>query len=102
MRDRLTTFLQVPCKKMAPTLKHRPAVWGGILGTVYAYDGAEIRYFDYDHQGALEFAGVRQDRDPRVWTNASSRVRRHGACSKYGQGPSAKQSVLYIINQEAK
>ena len=42
-----------------PTLKHRPALTFGILGTVYGIspDG-EVKYFDYDWTAALQFAGV--------------------------------------------
>lgn len=51
-------------RKMRPTQKHRPAIWEGILGAVYANDGIATRYFDYDYEGALEYAG---GTDPRVY-----------------------------------
>ena len=42
-----------------PTLKHRPAITHGILGTCYGISPAgEVKYFDYDWEGALQFAGV--------------------------------------------
>jgi hypothetical protein len=38
-----------------------------MLGTVYALnDVGECRYFDYDHTGALEFAGVDKTADNRL------------------------------------
>lgn len=62
-----TTYLKVPCKKMAPTRGHRPAVWEAMLGAVYALNSAgECRYFDYDHAGALAFAGVVEGADNRL------------------------------------
>jgi hypothetical protein len=46
-------------RKMPPTLKHRPALTFGILGTVYGISPeGEVKYFDYDWLGALRFAGV--------------------------------------------
>jgi hypothetical protein len=51
--------LKYNMRKMPPTLKHRPVLTFGILGTVYGISPAgEVRYFDYDWDGALEFAGV--------------------------------------------
>ena len=45
--------------KRKPTLKHRPILTFGILGTVYGISPeGEVRYFDYDWDVALEFAGV--------------------------------------------
>lgn len=50
-----------------PTLKHRPAIWECMLGTVYAQnDAGEVQYFDYRWDDAKAFAGVTPDRDPRV------------------------------------
>lgn len=56
----------------APTRRHRPAVWEAMLGTVYAMNAArEVRYFDYDHAAAVEFAGlgddVRWGKRPKAW-----------------------------------
>jgi hypothetical protein len=50
-------------RKAKRTLKHRPAVWEMMLGTVYASNGKETRYFDYDWDAAREFAGIREDED---------------------------------------
>lgn len=62
-----TTFLKVPCKKAPPTRQHRPAVWECMLGTVYALSPAgECKYFDYDHEGAMAFAGVSPAADNRL------------------------------------
>jgi hypothetical protein len=53
--------------KARPTKSHRPALWEGILGAVYAMDDSgEVRYFDYDYEGARTFAGVAEDRDLRL------------------------------------
>jgi len=50
-----------------PTLKHRPAIWECMLGTVYAQnDAGEVQYFDYRWDDARAFAGVTPERDPRV------------------------------------
>jgi hypothetical protein len=55
-------------KRMKPTMKHRPAVWESMLGTVNAMNEAgEVRYFDYAWEDALEFAGFSPDRDPRTF-----------------------------------
>lgn len=61
------TFANVTCRKMKPTQHHRPAMWENMLGTVYAFNGVEVAYFDYDWDAAAEFAGITPDRDPRVW-----------------------------------
>lgn len=77
-------------RKMKPTLKHRPAVWEGILGTVYAYDDTGCtRYFDYDWDAAREYAGVRDDRDLRL----ARSPRRYGAPG----GPRKGQLVLWVL-----
>jgi hypothetical protein len=55
----LINKLQSVGRKMAPTLKHRPVLTYGILGTVYGISPeGEVKYFDYDWDGALEFAGI--------------------------------------------
>jgi hypothetical protein len=82
---RLSDFLS-EARKMKPTRQHRPAVWGGILGTVYAQnDTGETRYFDYDYAVAWAFAGVTPERDPRQWKAAD----RSASISK-------GQTVIYI------
>ena len=54
-------------RRAKPTKRHRPAIWENMLGTVYAMnDDRETKYFDYDYEAAIEYAGVTQDRDPRV------------------------------------
>jgi hypothetical protein len=69
---------------MPPTQRHRLAITPGILGTVYARNEAGVeRYFDYDWKGAMAYAGVRQDRDPRV---APER-------------PGLKRKALYILRE---
>lgn len=62
-----THYLGVKAKNAPRTKSHRPAVWECMLGTVYALspDG-ELRYFDYDHEAAMKFAGVSPEGDPRV------------------------------------
>ncbi len=51
-----------------PTQKHRPAMWEGILGAVYAMnDAREIKYFDFNYEGARAWCGIDEDgRDPRT------------------------------------
>lgn len=55
-------YLGIEAKKAKPTKKHRPAIWEGILGTVYAMNSKyEVRYFDYNHEAAKEFAELGED-----------------------------------------
>jgi len=76
-------------RKMKPTLKHRPAIWECMLGTVYAMnDEGEVKYFDYKWDDAVEFAGVTEDRDPRVFRC----LRVYAAANQ----PRPKQYVLYV------
>lgn len=57
-------------RKMKPTQKHRIAIWECMLGTVFARNAeGEVKYFDYDWDGAREFAGVTAEADPRVFRN---------------------------------
>jgi hypothetical protein len=54
-------------RAMKPTMKHRPAMWECMLGTVYASNGTEVKYFDYRWEEAREFAGVdAEGADPRA------------------------------------
>jgi hypothetical protein len=63
-------------RMMRPTLKHRPVLTFGILGTVYGVSPeGEVRYFDYDWNAALEFAGVTGD--PAQDLRFSAPVRTH-------------------------
>ncbi len=53
------SYVGVSGRKMRPTQKHRPALWENMLGTLYAMNvEGECKYFDYDHDAAIEFAGV--------------------------------------------
>jgi len=46
-------------RKAKPTKRHKPVIWEGILGTVYAASPAgEVRYFDYNWDDARAFAEV--------------------------------------------
>jgi hypothetical protein len=57
---------RITARQMRPTLAHRLAISPGILGTVYAVnDALECRYFDYDWDAAVAFAGITPGRDPR-------------------------------------
>jgi len=60
-------FMGMQARAMKPTLKHRPAMWGGILGTVYASNGQKAEYFDYDYDAAKAFAGVTEEGDLRMY-----------------------------------
>jgi hypothetical protein len=79
-------------RRTKPTKLHRPAVWENMLGTVYAKSPAgEVRYFDYDWDGAVAFAGVKAEgTDPRTWR--SERGVSYGT-----HGPHHGQMVLWII-----
>ena len=75
MTARWGSYLGVEAKKMPPTKKHRPAIWEMMLGTVNAMnDEGEVKYFDYDHDAAKEFAGVAEKKDPRVFKSKSKLV----------------------------
>lgn len=93
MSDKNTRYLGVPCRSMPPTLKHRPAVWENMLGTVYAMnDAGQTEYFDYDHDAAKAFAGVESgERDLRL---ARAKVNMNGMYSH--QLPSKGKLVLWI------
>ena len=61
-------FLGIDAKKMPPTLKHRPAIWECMLGTVYAMnDEGIVKYFDYALEKAKEFANIANKKDIRVF-----------------------------------
>lgn len=85
-------------KKAKPTKSHRPAVWEGILGTVYAMnDTGEAAYFDYKYGEARDFSGVNEeDRDLRLWRNP-------GGTSWTGDpvtNPRKGQLVLWVRNKK--
>ena len=50
------------------TKKHIPLIWECMLGTVYAQDPVtrEVKYFDYDWDGARKFAQVSNCSDLRI------------------------------------
>ena len=59
-------YLDVKCQKKKNTKNHRPAMWEGILATVYAMNSKkEIKYFDYKYEEAKKFAELGDDL--RVW-----------------------------------
>lgn len=61
-----------------------------MLGTVYARnDAGETRYFDYDWDAARQFAGISDDRDPRL-----ARWQHRNAGSP--ESPRYRQLVLWI------
>lgn len=98
-------FLRVECADAPPTRAHRPAVWENMLGTVYAMnDAREVRYFDYDHDGALAFAGVREEgRDPRV-ARATRLHRAEGRLTPAGDSTSAPRvgRLVLWVRERAK
>jgi len=65
---KLSKYLGVHCRKMKPTMKHRPAIWEGMFGAVYAMnDRGETAYFDHDWDSAREHAGISCGSDPRLF-----------------------------------
>lgn len=77
--------------KKKPTLKHRHAIWECMLGTVYARNAAgEVKYFDYDWDGARAFAGVDTGTDLRLakWP------------AHTGGGPRTGQLVLFVLREK--
>ncbi len=92
----------VMCLKAKPTLKHRPAVWECMLGTVYAMNAAgDCQYFDYDWPAALKFAGVtgKPEQDARFAANL-----RNVQWVKKGDythaNPRVGKFCLWILKQE--
>lgn len=78
-------------RKMPPTKKHRPAVWENILGTVYAYNGKAVRYFDYDWEAAWKYAGVTEGVDPRLY-----KVNKHVNYTDSRNEPRFGRLVLWV------
>lgn len=79
-------------RRMKPTQKHRAAIWEMMLGTVVARNAkGEVKYFDYDWDGAREFADVHEDWDPRVWKSDASY-----SVGDLGMGIRKGQLVLYL------
>ena len=94
--------------KKRPTLRHRPAIWECMLGTVYAMnDAGETRYFDYDYEAALEHAGFSPERDPR-WYRISRYARwdrlhlhvRWSNGESVTSDPSPGKLVLWITKED--
>ena len=66
----IANYIGIGCRKMKPTLKHRPAIWEAILGTVYAMnDAGETKYFDYDWNAAKAHANIASKQDIRLFKN---------------------------------
>lgn len=90
-------FIGVPCRKMQPTLKHRPALWECMLGTVYAMNEQGVtRYFDYDWKAAIKWAGISDTSDARL-----ARHKRRVTFSRTGDSidePSFNKLVLWVID----
>ena len=90
-------FLGVTCSTKKPTLQHRPAVWECMLGTVYALnDEGECRYFDYDHEGALAFAGVAGDIDVRLHKGTVDRSCGYVRSGRTEANPRVGKRVLWV------
>lgn len=97
--ETLSRFSQVMgchVRPMKPTKQHRPAIWECMLGTVYAFNGKEVKYFDYDWEGARAFAGVQNHKDPRVYRK-TEHVSYTGSYSE----PRMRQLVYWILKDEA-
>ena len=91
-------------RKAKPTLKHRPAIWENMLGTVYAMnDVGDIRYFDYDYDAAMDFAGL--DLTAGFEDADDLRVARPNRNVRYGHGrnscpePRQNQWVLWTLKE---
>ena len=96
MADNKSCYLGVPCRKMPPTLKHRPAIWECLLGTVYAMNEArESKYFDYDWDAAKEWAGIADKSDIRVFRNKEFWA---WSVGKYPINPQVGGIVLWVEN----
>ena len=90
-------FADIKCKNKKPTLKHRPALWENMLGTVYAMnDEGEVKYFDYDWDAAKEFAGIHWKRDPRVFKNG---YRKGWSDYRHTRHARFEQQVLFILRE---
>lgn len=94
-------YLGLVAKEANPTQKHRPAIWECMLGTVYALnDKGEVKYFDYDHEGAKEWAGIDDSRDLRLKRYMQTRWFQF-AWPHYPQPePSGRTLVLWIKKLE--
>jgi len=92
MPARTGTFIGIEAKKAAPTLKHRPAIWENMLGTVYAMDdNGVVKYFDYNHEAAKQHAGIDGKQDIRL-AKKKRRVNYTGSTIE----PRHNQLVLWV------
>lgn len=85
-------YIGLTVKKMKPTKSHKPAIWEGILGTVYAVNKAgKVKYFDYNYEAAIEYAELDYS-DLRAYKTD----RGYNFGSYYApEGPSKGQLVLW-------
>ena len=92
---KMTWYLgKVQAKRMKPTLRHRPAIWEAMLGTVYAMnDNREIEYFDYYWDDAIEFANIKDKKDVRL---AKQTMRVSYGTNSPSSEPRLKQIVLWV------
>lgn len=76
--------------KKKPTQRHKPVIWEGILGAVYAASPeGVVKYFDYDWDGAREWAGI-------TTSTPDLRIARVLHVSYYrGNGPSSGRWALW-------
>jgi hypothetical protein len=75
------------------TKKHRPAIWECMLGTVYARSPqGQIRYFDYDWDGARAFAEVPTEGDLRL----AKKTPGYRLTDDPSMEPSPRQLILWV------
>lgn len=90
-------FFGIACTQRPPTRGHRPAVWECTLGTVYALNEAgECRFFDYDHQAALAFAGVVPGADNRLHPITKLLNFNYVKTGPAGSNPNLGQTVMWV------
>jgi hypothetical protein len=88
-------------KGVRPTQKHRLAIAPGILGTVYGInEEGEARYFDYDLEGAYDFAGVSGARDPRLSTPPSRAMYVRSGATECNPRPGTK--CIWVRKEEER
>lgn len=94
------SFAGVSCRKMKPTLAHRPALWENMLGTVFALNAeGKCHYFDYDLEAAYEFAGLdirNESGDNRVFKVTSDRHRSYVRNAASYANPRIGKLVLWV------
>lgn len=97
----LSTFRSA-ARKMAPTRKHRAALWENMLGTVYAMNrNGDVEYFDYDYAAAVAHIGAVED--VRVARHVPYRFRLGalGGDNNDYMLPRAGQVVWFVLDKEA-